>query len=1302
MRFAKNNIQVVFQIIMKSPLQKILFVCWVITLPNYFFGQSQRQQIELHWSSNPLKVDEDNVIKVPNFNPDLFFYDDQSKSIFAHIKVKTNGVANPQSLQISNQIWESINTSELGELDKSRITENAPFKIEVSKGRSQWFATIHISPLRIQNGQYQKLTSFTYNFQLQTTQTFDNQTLDYTGIQNSALAQGQWFRFYVEKSGVYRLNRSFLQQLGLNMNQVDPKNIQIYGHGGRMAPLLNATPYAADLVQNAIYVEGENDGVFDANDFILFYAEGTDTWNAESLTHVNLYDNRSYYYITVGNSNGKRIQPASDPIGPTTATFQNYDGYHFHEIDEINVGRLGRRWFGEQFGIQNTRNFNFTIPRIVPNSNVQLTIAAGAASFNSSSLTVSTNQTNLGTMLFPAIGTGSTSPSFSEANFSSNFIGSPTIAIQLTYNNNGLPNARGFLDYIILRTTERLIGNGQQYTFRVQNQGQGMGVAAFQFVDAQNIRWVWDITDLYNVTSFANNNQSNFAFRSPMGAVREFVVVDSNDFLTPQVESNPRVVNQNLKGTIFNNASGTFQDIDYLIVTTPALRFEAERLAQFHRNFSQLNTKVVTTDLIYHEFSSGKQDVAAIRNFVKYIYQNASSDDKRLKYINLFGHASFDYKDRVPNNTNVVPVYQALLSNSKLSSVMSDDFYGMMDPNEGRLAHNVTASLDIAVGRMLVKQPSDAREMVNKVLEYHDKESFGRWRNNFLLLSDDVDEVFDSSIQTALDQLSVALVNQKPFVNVTKIHLDSYVQETTSGGQRYPQAKEDLLTNLNSGALVFNYFGHGNEDGLASERMFERVDAENLQNRHRYPLFITVTCEFSRFDNPFRKSAGEATYTNPRGGAISMVTTTRLITVSGGIAINNFFASYLYGYNSNEPITIAEALRLAKNDFNSTSYMVFYLGDPALRLAIPQLNIKLTKINDVPIAESTTALQALSFVKLSGEITDINNQILSNYTGQVGVQIFDKNIQRTTLGNDGTIVGGQLAIMNFQTLGETIFRGNASVTNGLFDIQFVVPRNIRIPLGNGKVSFYATRNQPVLDDHTGANLDIQVGGINDQAPVDVTPPRMRLYMNDESFVNGGITNTNPIFLAFLEDESGINTAGGIGHDLVGILDNDENNPIVMNDFYETNVDDFTKGTVRFPFRNLSPGMHTLRFKAWDVYNNPSEAEIQFQVIGNESISLTNVLNYPNPFVSHTEFWFTHNRPFEPLDVHIQILTVSGKLVKTIRDTVQTDGFLSRSITWDGRDDFGERIGKGVYVYKLTVRSTLTNQKAEKYEKLVIL
>ena len=586
---------------------------------------------------------------------------------------------------------------------------------------------------------------------------------------------------------------------------------------------------------------------------------------------------------------------------------------------------------------------------------------------------------------------------------------------------------------------------------------------------------------------------------------------------------------------------------------------------------------------------------------------------------------------------------------------------------------------------------------VNKVIEYHDLKSYGNWRNSFVLVSDDSDQVSDATLQNRQNILADAIALEKPFLNVNKILLDSYIQEASAGGSRYPKARTDFFNAFEKGALVFNYLGHGGEDGLSSERIWEKSDGQNLSNQFKYPLFITITCEFSRFDNPFRPTAGEYTYWNPKGGAISMITTIRSIGQFSAENFNDLFTKNLLSYGSSQYTSIAEALRISKNSNpNSATNVVFYIGDPALMLAVPKPKIRLTKVNDVDATQAIDDFKSLSKIKLNGEVTDENNNLLTNYNGEVSTIIFDKTISRTTNNNDGNS-----PVLTYNVLGETIFRGNASVTNGQFEFSFVVPRDIRIPLANGRISFYAKKNQ-ILQNETGYDSSIKIGGINENAISDNISPRVKLYMNDETFVSGGTTNESPFLVALLEDENGINTASGIGHDIVAILDGDVSNPFVLNDYYQTKLDDFTHGTLRFPLRNLAPGLHTITFKAWDVYNNPTTAEIQFIVVGDETITLTHVLNYPNPFVSYTEFWFTHNRPYEPLEVQVQVMTITGKIVWTKNQIITTEGFLSKEITWDGKDDFGDKIGKGVYVYKLTVKSSLTNKKTEKFEKLVIL
>ena len=428
-----------------------------------------------------------------------------------------------------------------------------------------------------------------------------------------------------------------------------------------------------------------------------------------------------------------------------------------------------------------------------------------------------------------------------------------------------------------------------------------------------------------------------------------------------------------------------------------------------------------------------------------------------------------------------------------------------------------------------------------------------------------------------------------------------------------------------------------------------------------------------------------------------MITTIRSIGQFSAENFNDTLTKNLLSYGSSQYTSIAEALRISKNSNpNSATNVVFYIGDPALMLAVPKPKIRLTKVNNVDATQVIDDFKSLSRIKLNGEVTDENNNLLTNYNGEVSTIIFDKTISRTTNNNDGNS-----PVLTFNVLGETIFRGNASVTNGQFEFSFVVPRDIRIPLANGRISFYAKKNQ-ILQNETGYDSSIKIGGINENAISDNISPRVKLYMNDETFVSGGTTNESPFLVALLEDENGINTASGIGHDIVAILDGDVSNPFVLNDYYQTKLDDFTHGTLRFPLRNLAPGLHTITFKAWDVYNNPTTAEIQFIVVSDETITLTHVLNYPNPFVSYTEFWFTHNRPYEPLEVQVQVMTITGKIVWTKNQIITTEGFLSKEITWDGKDDFGDKIGKGVYVYKLTVKSSLTNKKTEKFEKLVIL
>ncbi|MEE1896720.1 type IX secretion system sortase PorU [Flavobacterium rakeshii] len=1268
------------------------------------FGQ--QGTVTINWKDGEkLTVTDKVIVEIPQFDGGNMDYRYLTKELFFGLNIPVSGYVDASSLQVINVVYESVTPDKLGVLDVNKIPATIKPSVVASHARDDWYAFLRLSPIINSGSGYKRVKSFSYSF---TTGTAGFNFKDTQVVTNSVLSSGEWHRFYVERSGVYKISKSFLQQLGVNVN-VDPRRIKIYGNGGRMLPLRNDIPYPDDLAENAITFIGEEDGDFGNSDYILFYAEGVDNWNAESQTHSNLFADRSYYYVTSQGGNGKRITTQIQPTGPVAATVTSFDDYYYHEEDLVSIGRLGRKWHGEQFNVNNSQDFEFSVPDIDLSVPVSVTVNAAAKSLVSTSMAVSANAQSLGAISFSAAQDSDAARDGVGGNNGYTATFTPaggTITVNLSYSNGGVPGSNAWLDYIILKAKRFLKGNGSQFRFRYNAALGSLGVLEYQLSNASGINEVWDVTDIYNVKKYINEGgQSQFSFRAQSGEVRQYVTVVSSNFYTPLRESQARVANQNIKGTIFNNSQGQFEDIDYIIVTPASLNSEAERLANIHRTRSGLNVKVVDLERIYQEFSSGKQDVAAIRNLIKYVYYNASNDANKIKYVCLFGDASFDFKDRIPNNTNIVPTLHgydpsgSIPNYNSITTFVSDDFFVLMDPTEGAQLGSDPVGPDIAVGRMLVSSVSQAREMVDKVEQYLNEESYGRWRNEFVLLSDDLDDGGEQFVNK-MEGTYNGIVEYKPFINVRKVYTDSYVQESSSGGYRYPQAKEQIIRTVNNGALVVNYLGHGGEDGMAAERIFEKTDAQSLTNQYKYPLFITVTCELTRFDNPYRPTCGEYLYWNSAGGAIGLITTTRSIFVTAAFGFNDVLPAKLFAFNGGDYPSMAEAMRQAKIEFgNNNLRVVSFIGDPALKLAIPRPKVVLTAVNDVPVDQSVGVLEALSFVKMTGRVTDEAGNSLNTYNGELGVTVFDKEIERRTLANDEP--DNDSLKFDFDILGEAIFRGNASVTGGQFEFNFVVPRDIRIPVGNGRVSFYSKRNN-VLEDQTGYDNSIQVGGINENAEEDITGPTVRLYMNDEAFISGGITNDSPIFLAFLEDEHGINTASGIGHDIIAILDGDETNPYILNDYYETDVDSYTNGSLRYPFSGLEPGLHTLTFKAWDVYNNPVTAELQFVVVGDEEMRLEKVLNYPNPFVNYTEFWFTHNRPYEPLDVQVQIFTVSGKVVKTINQSVTTEGFLCRDIKWDGRDDFGDRIGKGVYIYKLTVRSASTNKKAEKYEKLVLL
>lgn len=1257
---------------------------------------AQQKRFSIEWTDKKeVAVTAASSMIVPGFDDQHFNFDYENKQLLYTTQWETNKYIIPERIQVLSM--QPIAENLLQNIDLKKIPKEIDFKLSTHKARNKLFAVLHVNPLINDQGVYKKITSFEVLYSTRAPQRSAYGVINSTS--NSVLSSGNWFRFSVPKNGVYKITRGFLKNLGMNVSSIDPRKLKIHGHGGGMLPLQNNRNNYYDLPQTSIQVIGGNDGSFDQGDYILFYGESTEGRQNMLLpaynTNINLYATHSYYYITADGADGNRIYPFTQPSGSPTTTITSYDDYQFYEVDETSLAKVGRRWFGDRFDIENQRSYEFDFANIVSTEPMQVRIFTAAVSEVSTSMQVKINGESVSNLNFNPI--NDYQYAYGDSFEDEVPAGPETVTVDLTYNNGGVPSSIGYLDFITIEAKRALTAGEKQFDFRYKDAASLSGIGEYVLSNTSNISQIWDITNPANITSISNTNgAASLSFKMNLGENREYIALSPADYYTPQMGADSRVQNQNLKGTIFKNEQGTFEDIDYLIITNSLLEQQAYRLAQHRKNIDGLNIKVVNLETINAEFNSGKPGISGIRNFIKYVYDNASSNNQRLKYVCLFGDASVDYKDRLPGNNNMVPIYENYPSFTiGASSFISDDFYGMMDPLEGTMGSG--EKLDLAVGRIIADSPQLAKIAVDKIIAYDTKKAYGSWRNNFVLISDDADKPGSAGfgLQVELDQLGDEISANKPYINVYKIHSDAYQQESSAGGDRYPQVNKAISEAVEVGASVINYLGHGGEEGLAQERILTIEDIQSWGNTDKYPVFLTITCEFTKFDNPLRPTGGEYLLWQENAGAVATIGTTRSISVSGGTNFNKNLAPYLFNYNGAEH-SIAEAVMKTKiAESGLSKRVVFFFGDPAMKLAVPKPKISLTSINDVPVTQAVDTLEALDYVKIAGKVTTPGGTLLSNYNGILSTVIFDKRIQRQTLNNDGT------GVFDFSTLGEIIFRGKASVTNGFFEFDFVVPKDISIPVGAGRISFYSEKNQE-LEDQAGYDNTILVGGINEDAPKDNLGPEIQLYMNDENFVSGGITNDSPFLLVKLADKNGINTASGIGHDLVAILDGDETNPYVVNDYYETEVDDYTQGSVFYKLRDLEPGLHTLSFKAWDVYNNSSTAEIQFVVAGDGELKITHVLNYPNPFHNYTEFWFNHNRPFEPLQVQVQVFTVTGKVVWTQNQVVTTSGFLSREITWDGRDDFGDLIGKGVYVYKLTVKSTLTNDQVEKFEKLVIL
>ncbi|HVI45528.1 MAG TPA: type IX secretion system sortase PorU [Chitinophaga sp.] len=1090
--------------------------------------------------------------------------------------------------------------------------------------------------------------------------------------QHSVLQQGSWYKLLTAAPGIYRIDVPLLNSLGINTQQLPTSAIHLHGTGGRMLPEPNEAPRYDDLPEVALFADDGGDGYFNGNDYILFYAPGPHQWTYNPLlpgySHQrNLYSDSACYFITTG-SNGARIEQDNADLIPDTRE-DAFDFLAFHERDSINFLNSGKQWWGQEFSkvLGNSRTYGFSLPAPAAGP-VTIGIRAAARSATGCNFNVSINKAAAASVYLLPVG-GSIFEDVATAASATGAVnaGQQALDVQVDFAPGDI-NSRGWLDYLEVQARCRLVKPATApLIFRsiaAVSKGKSIQYALY---NVQGQTQLWDVTNPLRPVAVKKSQQGDsLLFTRPGDQLREFVAFNSGEALRPLPGGMVR--NQDLHGA---------GSADLIIVTVTSLRGQAERLASWHRSHDQLTVLVATMEQIYNEFSSGSPDPTALRDFVKMYFDR----EPEPRYLLLFGAASYDYRDRVKNNTNYVPSWQSEASLDAIHSYVSDDYFGFLDDKEDITRNDIPNLLDIGIGRLPVRSNAEAVQAVDKIIRYSQPPSFGTWRNQFTFLADDEDNNLHFN---DAEYLSGILAGMDRHPEINKIYVDAYPQETTGTGQKSPQVNKAIAERINKGTLVLNYTGHGSTLRLADETVMDAASIADWRNENRLPLFITATCDFAPFDDPAVNSLGQQVLLQHSNGAIALMTTTRAVFANANrISNSNYLKVAFTPQADGSRLSLGAAAQQAKNNTYRTSGDIInnrkfqLLGDPALTLAFPRYRVITDSINGKAAITETDTLKSLQQCIIKGHIADAQGRPLKDYSGTLSTVVYDKPATFRTRGNDP---GSQPAAYTLQQ--NILFKGQQSVANGQFTVTFTVPQDIATGTAAGRISYYVYSDQT---DGNGAFEGFTATGQRIDAPADKTGPDVKAWLDSRSFSNGNITSPDPLLILDLADSSGINISGNNpAHNLTARLD--DGDYFILNDYFEATLNSYRKGNVSFLLRGLSVGDHKITVEAWDTYNNSTVTSIYFKVAESGDLAVEEVVNYPNPFRGATKFSFVHNQPEQQLDVDLQVFTTDGRLVKTMRNTIFPGTGRFEGIPWDGHGDTGARLPAGIYFYRLIIKS----------------
>lgn len=1286
-----------------------------------FYSLYYSQNIKLEWQGSTTVDYGTMKLNLPFFKGEGFSYE-QGNIYFRQYSDK---VAAEQ--RVDNMVWEKISEKDLFDISKYSLPEKDRYDWSVTNNpyTNEKTGNLRVSAFKFEKDAIYRLASFTITNGTGNTQPQTAQTL--IGTTENPLKTGTFYKIKVNKTGVFKITSQFLRDNGINPSNINPKNFRIYGNGGLMLPEHNEDIRFAALQEDAIQVNGENDGTWNDDDYALFYAQGPngfniyqngpginstgkrriETRNDMPGNFVNIYDDFAYYFINFDLGPGKRIQIKDPDTGGEVIT--RYDEYQFINEEKYNLLKLGRIWTGDAIPSGHKITFTTRSP-IQPTDLIYYRTRFVAYQSSGNSIGININGQKPQTIGIPSNESRQYIPTAYYGTISN--LQGTELSFNYAPNSSGNPNGKFYFDYAEVQYKEDLKFNNSQMNFRSYEIDENSGESyTFNISNAAAIEQVWNVSDVTNVSKFVNKSTNNSTFTFGYLAdddtfVNEFVAFKSSDAFAPSFVG--KIENQDLSGLL---------NIDYVMITSPEFMGQAQRLANFHQ--SKYSVAVVDVNKIYNEFSSGSKDITAIRDFVTKL--NTAG---KLKYLFLLGDTSYDFKGKNNPGSDVIPAYQSEESGNFVDSFVTDEYFVMTSPQSRTVTAINSMLSNLPVGRLPAANLSEAKLLIDKTLAYNNalpgqSSPFGEWRMKMDFVVDD-DADGSTPFHNTMNESLVNVFekdNVRREYNIRKLYLDSFTAQSSSGGQRYPQVNQAISNDMGNSFYLF-YFGHGGINGWAQERVLTLDMIQNFNNFNqvysRMPLVCTITCEFTLWDDPGTFSAGEQVIKSKQGGASILLTSSRAIGVGYGEQFTTILTKHLFELVNDDFINIGDAFLKAKIEkgAHSDHLKVNLLGDPATKLSRPKRLLSIDQIES-PVPGQ---IRALDFVKVKGHINKADGTLDNTFNGRVAINIFDKRLNKRTLNNDGD--PKMLPVLKYTEENSAIVKSSAQAVNGVFTVEFYVPKDINYENGNGRILAYAdNKSYDVFSNQTQV-----VGGINPDGINDTEAPKVQLYMNNTSFADGGITNQNPTLLACVTDDKGINSTGsGIGHDITVMLDGKVIETVVLNDFYfsgdgtgctNPSLADYQKGNVSYPFRNLSPGAHQLTFKVWDINNNSTTSTLNFIVKGDsdQNLIVNKLLNWPNPFTSKTYVQFEHNCA-DILDVNVQIYTITGKLVKTISTSVTAEPFFQgfrtprTAIEWDGKDDFGDTVGKGTYIFKVFAKGQNQDKckgTATAVEKMVLL